>query len=394
MADLAEHPRMENAVRSAQTRAPKVTPAHALPAFQTDRRVERERREFFDRAWTGCEVFLRAAQKAYGTRVVAGGGAEGPRPTNPALLAPVFRERLRAAMRVPLMEAAFPRPWTAAARRMLPSPSPNVTATAIWGPVLAWCVLELLAESVNANEPERAALDLFDRLRLREPIARALAGLGFEGEAAWRVAARIKVALLSGAGVKTAEEEIANEIEEDEAIADAEEEGLKAEPQEVGEAGGAAGVEQEAVESGGEERIALSPALWLDPDVRWLTGVHEAGGHAYVVREPYEELLWWLMMPSLLKIAGEAQVDRAALAEMEKTVTEALESAEEAGYRIDALLGKVEAEPGAEEETAGAEERLNSISADGIAAGIEVEGEKGVDEESDGEVRSGEQSNR
>jgi hypothetical protein len=52
--------------------------------------------------------------------------------------------------------------------------------------------------------------------------------------------------------------------------------------------------------------------LWRDPDVRWLTGVHEAQGHAYLVREPYEELLWWLLMPSLLRLAG---------------------------YRIDALLG-------------------------------------------------------
>ena len=112
---------------------------------------------------------LRAALKAYGSRVVAEAGRDAPRPTNPALLAPVFRERLRAAMRIPLVEAAFPTPWTGAARRVLPSPSPYVTATAIWGPVLAWCVLELLAEAVDASQTERVALDLFDRLRLREP---------------------------------------------------------------------------------------------------------------------------------------------------------------------------------------------------------------------------------
>ena len=47
----------------------------------------------------------------------------------------------------------------------------------------------------------RVALDLFDRLRLREPFAQAFAALGFEGEEGWRVAARIKVVLLSGAGV-------------------------------------------------------------------------------------------------------------------------------------------------------------------------------------------------
>jgi glycosidase len=381
MADLAEHPRMEDAVRGPKTRAPKLTPAHALPAFQTDRRIERERREFFDRAWTSCEVFLRAAQKAYGARLVAGEIAAGrgaaPRATNPALLAPVFRERLRAAMRIPLVEAAFPTPWTAAARRVLPSPSPNVTATAIWGPVLAWCVLELLAESVNASEPERAALDIFDRLRLREPIARALAGLGFEGEAAWRAAARIKVALLTDAGVGSAGEGVdaGRSAEEMDAVSAAEEEGLKAVGKE--DADNAVAVKGlEASEPVEGVRVVLTPVLWLDPDVRWLTRVHEADGHSYVVREPYEELLWWLMMPSLLRIAGEAQVDRAALAEMGKGISEALETAERAGYRIDALLGR--AEPGAEEVKVSAEGEAAEAETIAAEAPTLVDGEGSV----------------
>jgi hypothetical protein len=73
--------------------------------------------------------------------------------------------------------------------------------------------------------------------------------------------------------------------------------------------------------------------------VRWLTGVHEAQGHAYLVREPYEELLWWLLMPSLLRLAGEAAPSRTAAAEMSKTVQDALATAEAAGYRVDLLLG-------------------------------------------------------
>jgi glycosidase len=362
MADLAEHPRLENVVRGTKAGKATHTPAHALPAFQTERRVERERREFFDRAWMGCEVFLRAALKAYGSRVVAEDHTGAPKPTNPALLAPVFRERLRAAMRIPLIEAAFPTPWTAAARRVLPSPSPNVTATAIWGPVLAWCVLELLAEAVDASQPEKVALDLFDRLRLREPFARAFAALGFEGEAAWRVAARIKVALLSGAGVGAEVDEGLEEVEELEAIGAAEEEGLKAEPQEVAEAEDVV-IEEDRAEAADGERVTLSPALWLDPDVRWLTGVHEAGGHSYVVREPYEELLWWLMMPSLLRIAGVTVVDRVALAEMDKKIAEALETAELAGYRIDGLLGTAKTEEAAEGEADAAEDEAAEVAA-------------------------------
>jgi hypothetical protein len=154
------------------------------------------------------------------------------------------------------------------------------------------------------------ALDLFDRLRLREPFALAFEALGYEGEAAWRVAARIKVVLLTGAGVGRAE----------------------------------AAEEAEAVEG---ERVTLAPALWLDPDLRWLTGVHTAEGHEYLVRERYEELLWWLLMPSLLRLAGETvpslvKAHRAAVRAMSVSIEAALETAEAASYRVDLLLGPAE----------------------------------------------------
>jgi hypothetical protein len=93
-----------------------------------------------------------------------------------------------------------------------------------------------------------------------------------------------------------------------------------------------------------DEKVALAPALWLDPDVRWLCGVHEAEGHFYLIRERYEELLWWLLMPSLLRLAGESAPSRSAVEELSKIVAAALASAEAAGYRIDVLLGPKEAE--------------------------------------------------
>src|SRR5271166_3997783 len=171
----------------------------------------------------------------------AGEPAPSREPGERLSLADAFTRLLRAAMQMPSVEALFPAPWTAAARRMLPSPSPQLTATAMWGPVLGWCVLELLAESIDAESPERVALDLFDRLRLREPFAQAFAALGFEGEEAWRVAARIKVVLLTGAGVGRPDTE-------DEVVA-----------------GGPVEVPVSAV----EEKVAISPDLWLDPDVLW-----------------------------------------------------------------------------------------------------------------------------
>jgi hypothetical protein len=324
LADLAEHPR--------------------TIAGGKDKKIEQEREEFFELAWARCENFLRLAQRAYASRTVQElGMASVHQPDEPASLATVFRERLRAAMRIPATEALFPAPWTAAARRVLPSPSPQFTATAMWGPVLGWCVLELLAESIDAENPERVALDLFDRLRLRETFAQDFGALGFEGEEGWRVAARIKVVLLTGAGVGR-EKEARGSAEPSTAVADAPEDVYESTAAEAELAIPASDPapdsrEQQATE---EERVAIAPDLWLDPDVRWLTGVHLAEGHAYLVRESYEELLWWMLMPSLLRLAGETAPSRAAVEQMSKTVEEALETAEAAGYRIDALLGTTE----------------------------------------------------
>ena len=88
--------------------------------------------------------------------------------------------------------------------------------------------------------------------------------------------------------------------------------------------------------------------MWLDPDVRWLCGVHEAEGHDYLIRERYEELLWWLLMPSLLRIAGEPVPSQSAVEELSLAVASALASAEAAGYRVDVLLGKEKLAPAVE----------------------------------------------
>jgi glycosidase len=291
-ADLAEHPR--------------------TLAVGTNQGLDAERAEFFAAAWARCETFLRAAQKAYLARVgseaspAQAGKPTNLAPANPGLLGAAFRERLRAAMRIPVVEALFPAPWTAAARSVLPSPSPQLTATSMWGPVLGWCVLQLLAESIEVENAERIALDLFDRLRLREPFAQAFAALGFEGDEAWRVAARVKIGLLVGARVGQPDETPAAPADQSGPIA-------------------------------GPFAKSLSTALWSDPDVRWLTGVHDAGGHAYLVREHYEELLWWLLMPSLLRLAGEDAPSRTAVQAMSKTVEEALATAQAAHYRVDQL---------------------------------------------------------
>ena len=337
------------------------------------KKAERER-VFFEEAWARVEQLLHQAPPVYAAR----GGQLPGGVINPVLLSLTFRQRMRAAMNLPVLEALFPAPWTPAARRMLPSQSPQLAAIAMWGPVLGWSVLQLLAEALDAADPSRAALDLFDRLRLREPLAQVFAALGFEGEEGWRVAARIKVLLLTGSGIAQGGEadepvvatappatapaaepavEAAQPIAEVAAKVAAEvaAETAHAEPESAelaksaeSEAGSEPDSEDELDETAaaapGDEKVCLAPALWLDPDVRWLTGIHRAEGHVYVVRELYEELLWWLLVPSLLELSGDPAPVRAACDQLALTVEEALDTAQAAGYRVDVLRGQPAAE--------------------------------------------------
>jgi len=314
-ADIAEHPRAVGAVRA--------------------KKIDRQRNEFLKQTWAKYERFLSEAGAAYAARRKAENlPAIGPEAGEAATAAEAakFMRMLRAAMQMPRVEALFAKPWTVAARRMLPSASPQFTATAMWGPVLAWCAIELLSESIDKEQPEKTALDLFDRLRLREPFGRALGTLGFEGEEAWRVAARIKVLLLVSAGVGKAGQ---GEVGDVDGAFDDRLKGSQSHPsRKVREMDGAPTHSAELAEPTGV-RLALPQALWSDPDVRWLCGVHESEGHTYLVREPYEELLWWLLMPPLLRIAGETHPDRSEIEELSKSVAAALAAAEAAGYRVD-----------------------------------------------------------
>jgi hypothetical protein len=202
----------------------------------------------------------------------------------------------------------------------------------MWGPVITWCVLETIAESIDADNAERVALDLFDRLRLREPLAEAFNGLGFEGEGGWRAAARIKILLLA--------ESIRREAEDYKALFGTREAGKAPtspgwEKEGIATPGAAESADVEVADKAG----ALPNQLWQDADVRWLTGVNQAGDHTYFVCEPYEELVWWLQVPALLRLAGEAAPKRDAIERVDKSIQEGLTAAANAGYRIDKLTG-------------------------------------------------------
>jgi len=316
LAELSEHPQ-------------------AAKGSEKQKNFERQREEFFEGVWARSLDFLRESQIAYCARK---GVPLAINATNPDTLAEKFRERMRAAMCIPALESLFPKPWEVRVRRLLPSLSPELIATAIWGPVLSWCVLELLAESIDAEKPESVALDLFDRLRLREPLAHSFSALGLEGEESWRAAARIKVTLLVEA--EMAAPKASSTMPLPKRAETAPIDGV-AEPTTTTSAAPAKapGKQKQAAP-------ALSPILWQDADIRWLAGVHEAQGHTYFVKESHEELIWWLQLPVLRKFAGKAASDRSAIAELSKTIKESLEAAASADYKLDAILESDKPEAG------------------------------------------------
>jgi glycosidase len=317
----------------------------------------RQSSEFYELAWHACESFLRAAQPAYISRLSE--EAKKPlQPTTPRLLAPAFRERLRTALRIPLAEAYFPAPWPVTARRVLPSANPQHASMAVWGPVLAWCALELLAASIDVDHTDRVALDLFERLRLRTPLANSFAALGLDGEESWRAAARIKAVLLTEAGIEPEVESVAvlpvdaepesptlAETDAVEAVAVSIETAAPAKTENERE-----GEISQAPESGPGAPTptvenAFAAALGIDPDLRWLSGIHEAEGHSYLVHEAYEELLWWLQLPTFLRMSIEGTQLKSVTQKVSQSVGGALQAAKKAGYRLDLLDGSTVVQP-------------------------------------------------
>jgi glycosidase len=240
-----------------------------------------------DRAWAPCATLLATALPTYARFTGTRAGVYAAEPNS---MSPVFRKFLRAALRLPALEGLFVQ-WPLAARRVLPNANPQLPSTALWGPVLAWCVLQVLAEagapgiaSETRDEESRAgtALDLFDRLRLREPLAQAFHVLGFEGEEGWRAAARLKALLLVHKDKRREEprQGLTSVMPQEPQIKN--DGALTSASPSASESSTGRAVEAHASEAASSlpasAECPLIPAnLWSDPDICWLTGAPLAG---------------------------------------------------------------------------------------------------------------------
>ena len=222
-----------------------------------------------------------------------------------------------AAAKLPLLESQFTSPWTPEAKAVLPNIAEENTA--LWGPILAWCVLRGMAEAIAENDATTKALQLFDMLRLREPFARAFSLPAQLNEDGWRAAARIRVAFLDQTlpAVKP--------IEPAPAVA------LTDQVKEPPFAG-------------------LPGALWKDDDACWLLKVHAVGETSYFNRELHQQIICWTQLPDLLALAAVWKVEskpatpqpeaspalHKAIKAIEKRTKEASVEAKNAGYQLGA----------------------------------------------------------
>ncbi len=268
--------------------------AEAAPATETPARATRCS-ALLDEAERRAALLLEAARRHAPVPAVPGPAAAHAWTGDARAAAGVLRRRLEAALRLPALEARFSTPWPDEACAVLPTAGgAREHATGIWGTLLAWCALEALGRACDPADPDRAAVRLFESLRLREPMADAFAVLGLEGEPRWRAAARVRAAFAHAAWAP------------------------------------------------GAAQLAARPAaayVWLDdPDVAWLIGKHEHQGAHYFRKEPFERMVWWMALRALLAIAATPRPDLEAARTLERSLTERLRAAEAAGWRVEAFL--------------------------------------------------------
>jgi len=121
------------------------------------KKIELERGEFFNLAWSRCESFLRAAQAAYAARISQDNLPAGAiQPTSPTLLAPVFRERLPPSYAFPQSRLSFPLPGPLPPAVCFPAPVRSSPQRRCGGRCSAGAPAAT-AESIDAENPERAA---------------------------------------------------------------------------------------------------------------------------------------------------------------------------------------------------------------------------------------------
>jgi hypothetical protein len=245
-----------------------------------------------------------------------GGAPESSNAAQRSLAGELFGERLEAALKLDMIHKTAGKLWPPAASGMPASDGGQRAdgTKSSWIAVLGWCALEAIGTIRDPEDPDAAAAELFDALRLRGPLAAAFSAQGLADDEDWRAAARLRASFAHSS--RTA-------------------------------APGNAGSPTRAP-------FAWRGASWIhDPDVAWVIGVHEHEGVSYLVKEHLERLLWWMALRDLLEIAAApGSPARAGFARdgveapgpeperlglIEEAISERMNAAKRGGYRVEAL---------------------------------------------------------
>jgi len=206
--------------------------------------------------------------------------------------------------------------WPETASAILPRGIPGELGMATWATIVAWSVMRELQPIGELDRTGDGAnsVRVFDELQLRSALAEIFSGVGVMGDDAWRSAARVRVLL--GHGVDA-----------------------------------------------GTELPGGTEAFWKDGDVQWLTSVNQAGGIAYLNKEAFHELLWWMEIAELVTVAEATPADSERLAQVKRRFAAASQAAAEAGYEVQRYVmgagGRV---------TAQSSDDLSSIASEGRPA--------------------------
>ncbi len=188
-----------------------------------------------------------------------------------------------AAIRLPWMVLKFPEPMQAAARSALPSSDMLVPAAQTWAPVMAWMTLRTVSSP-------RAALTLYDTLRLRHVFAEVFSAVGMQGEQAWRAAAQVRALLWMN-------------------------------------------------QFGTCSAAVRAEDFWNDADVRWLTGIHRGTDDSeYFTQEGFDAFVCWLKLPALIATAEISAVLTKTVQDVTASASNMAYAAKVAGYEVHRFL--------------------------------------------------------
>ena len=204
----------------------------------------------------------------------------------------LFKEQMEGARRISKLAEAFPEDLVGEANKVLPFASDNDKNAAVWETIVSWAAMYALGAYLDPANPDRSGAMLMDALRLRVPMAEIFESLGLEGDDRWRAAARIRALLAHRAWAP-----------------------------------------------GEKPKTTIAPFSWLhDPDVAWLIGVHSYESVRYFNKELFEQLLWWMALPALVKLGQQPTADPKRIEALEKQIEVRMRAAAESKFQVESLF--------------------------------------------------------